>query len=101
MAEYKAKKEKNKSSIDRLVSIITALLFVVLVAFFIKTQADIESMEGSLNEITAQVEHQRLVNRDLELSLLDDNEYLKRTAREKLDYAHPEERVFIDASGVK
>ncbi|MEG2086838.1 MAG: septum formation initiator family protein [Angelakisella sp.] len=84
-----------------MIRIVMVLLLGVLVAFFIKTQADVENMEQQLQSINQQVEHQRLVNKDLELSLRSSDEYLKRTAREKLDYAHPEERVFIDASGVK
>lgn len=46
-----------------------------------------------------QVELQRLKNKDAELSLREDEKTLERTAREKLDYAHPDERIFVDISG--
>lgn len=100
-AAAKEKKEKKHSSIDVLIQVAMIVLFAVLVAFFIRTQVDVESMETQLGSITQQVEQQRLLNKDLELSLRDNNHYLERTAREKLDYAHPEERVFVDVSGVK
>lgn len=84
-----------------MIRVLAVFLFVVLVAFFVKTQTDVDNMEAQLMDITQMVEGQRLKNKDLELSLRDNQEYLERTAREKLDYAHPEERVFVDASGVK
>ncbi|MEG0754307.1 MAG: septum formation initiator family protein [Angelakisella sp.] len=95
------KSEKRRSSLDTLIRVMTIVLFTVLVGFFIKTQADVEAMEEKLSDVTRQVEHQRLVNKDLELTLRNDKDFLERTAREKLDYAHPEEKVFVDASGVK
>lgn len=101
MAVQKERKEKKGSTLDSLIRVATIVLFAVLVAFFIKTQTDIEHMESQLGDINELVEHQRLVNKDLELSLKSDDTYLERAAREKLDYAHPEERVFVDASGVK
>lgn len=101
MRYAKEKKIKKNSSVDSLIRVMVFLLFAILIAFFVKTQSDVERMESQLLDITQKVEHQRLVNKDLELSLRDDEEYLERAAREKLDYAHPEERVFIDASGIK
>lgn len=95
------KSEKRRSSLDNLIRVMTVVLFALLVGFFIKTQADVDRMEETLAGITDQVEHQRLVNKDLELTLRDNEAFLERAAREKLDFAHPEERVFIDASGVK
>ncbi|MEG1778067.1 MAG: septum formation initiator family protein [Angelakisella sp.] len=95
------KKEKKRSSLDTLIQVMTIVLFAILVGFFIKTQTGVDIMEEKLSEVTEQVEHQRLVNKDLELTLRDNEEFLERTAREKLEYAHPEEKVFVDASGVK
>lgn len=97
----RVKSEKRRSSLDNLIRVMTVVLFALLVGFFIKTQADVDRMEETLTSVTNQVEHQRLVNKDLELTLRDNEAFLERAAREKLDYAHPEERVFIDASGVK
>lgn len=86
---------------DTILKVLTLVLLVVLVAFFVRTQADVESMEDQLAVLTEQTERARLENKDMEYSLRDEQKYLERTAREKEDFAHPEERVFVDASGVK
>lgn len=86
---------------DAILKILTVVLMVVLVAFFFKTQADVEGMETELSLLTEQTERTRLENKDMEYSLRDEQKHLERTARENADYAHPEERVFVDASGVK
>ena len=46
-------------------------------------------------------EEQRAYNEEIEeiLSREDDSEYIERVAREKLGYAYPDERVYIDISG--
>ena len=56
-------------------------------------------MQQQLVAMEEQVELQRLKNKDAKLSLREDSSTLERTAREKLDYAHPDERVFVDISG--
>ena len=56
-------------------------------------------MQQQLVAMEEQVELQRLKNKDAKLSLREDSNTLERTAREKLDYAHPDERVFVDISG--
>lgn len=86
---------------DAILKVLTMVLLVVLVAFFFKTQADVEGMEADLNQLTEQTERTRLENKDMEYSLRDEQKHLERTARENADFAHPEERVFVDASGVK
>ena len=48
-----------------------------------------------------QVEDQLLENQELR-SLLDmrqDEKYIERVARDRLDYAYPDEKVYIDISG--
>lgn len=97
----KKNKEKRASSLNSLLRVLTVVLFGVLVAFFVKTQADIDQMEEQLRQTELQVIQQKIYNQDLEMTLQDQQTLLERTAREKLDYAHPEERVFEDASGVK
>ena len=95
------KKENKQTSLDTVISALTMIFAIVLIVFFMKTQADISRMEAELLEVENSVEHQRLVNEDLEITLRDEDDYYQRIAREKLDYAHPEEHVYIDASGAK
>ena len=95
------KKDNKKTSLDTIIGFLTMLFAVILVVFFMKTQGDISRMEEELLDVEKMVEHQRLVNKDLEITLREEDSYFERMAREKLDYAHPEERVFIDASGAK
>ena len=95
------KKEKKKISVDSMISLLTLGFTVILIVFFMKTQTDIGRMEQELEEMEAVAEHQRLVNEDLEIILREEEVYYERMAREKLDYAHPKEHVFIDASGAK
>ncbi|MCI9194786.1 MAG: hypothetical protein HFF14_04355 [Angelakisella sp.] len=64
-----------------------------------KTKLDVAQMQQQLVAMEEQVELQRLKNKDAKLSLREDSSTLERTAREKLDYAHPDERVFVDISG--
>ena len=86
---------------NRLLKLVTLALLISLVIYCVKTQHDISTMQGKLEAVQQQVEQQRLVNKDLELSLRRDDSYMERSARKKLDYAHPEERVYVDTSGAK
>ncbi len=86
---------------NRLLKLLTLVLLLSLVIYCVKTQRDIAAMRGKLDAVQQQVEQQRLVNKDLELSLRRDDSYMERSARENLDYAHPEERVYVDTSGAK
>ena len=58
------------------------------------TKKQIEALE-------AQVEEQKLINKDMELMLRDQEAYMERSARENLDYADPEEEVYVDISGAE
>ena len=71
----------------------------VFAVYFVKTKLDVAQMQEQLMAMEEQVELQRLKNKDAKLSLREDSSTLERTAREKLDYAHPDERVFVDISG--
>lgn len=95
------KDKKKSSSGDKVMSVITIAMAAVLVFYFMSIQRDINIMEEQLLKAEYSVEHQRLVNQDLELILRDEEGYYDRTAREKLGYAHPTEHVFVDASGAK
>ena len=97
-----SKKEQVKTnpfSINALLKIACIFLTLLLAVYFVKTKLDIAKMQEQLVSMEQQVEQQRLENKDAELSLREDDETMERTAREKLDYAHPDERVFVDISG--
>lgn len=89
----------NPFSINSLLRAACVLLCLLFAVYFVKTRLDIAAMQERLLAMEEQVEHQRLRNRDVELALREDDETMERAAREKLDYAHPDERVFVDISG--
>ena len=89
----------NPFSINSLLKFACFFLSILFVVYFVKTRLDIVEMQEQLMAMEEQVELQRLKNKDAELSLREDEKTLERTAREKLDYAHPDERIFVDISG--
>ena len=93
------KTRENPFSINALLKFACVFLGILFAVYFVKTRLDIMEMQEQLTEMHQQVELQRLKNKDAELSLREDDETMERAAREKLDYAHPDERVFVDISG--
>ena len=89
----------NPFSINSLLKFACFFLTLLFIVYFVKTKLDIVKMQDELAAMEQQVELQRLKNKDAELSLREDDETMERTAREKLDYAHPDERIFVDISG--
>lgn len=89
----------NPFSINSLLKFACFFLSLLFIVYFVKTKLDIVDMREQLAAMEQQVELQRLKNKDVELSLREDDETMERTAREKLDYAHPDERIFVDISG--
>ena len=103
MKKAKAKKSVRAKGLtyDSILKIIILTLVTVLVVFFFKTKANISSVEKELAQLEQQIETQKLINKDVLFALREDNSKMERAAREELDYAHPEERVFVDVSGIK
>lgn len=95
----KPKQKVNPFSINSLLKFACILLCVLFAVYFVKTRLDINAMQQRLVAMEEQVELQRLKNRDAELALREDDDTVERAAREKLDYAYPDERVFVDISG--
>lgn len=89
----------NPFSINSLLKFACILLCVLFAVYFVKTRLDVAAMQQQLAAMEEQVELQRLKNRDAELALREDDDTVERAAREKLDYAYPDERVFVDISG--
>ena len=72
-----------------------------LAGALITTQVEIVAKRQQLENITQQVNAQTAENMELQRTLEsdDENAYIERVAREKLGYALPDERVFVDMSG--
>lgn len=91
-------KRRSGSSIVRL----GVIAFAVYSAFTIlQLQADVRTRRQELSDLQRKCEQQRIENKELELRLSagDDADYIVRTARERLDFVYPYEKVFINASG--
>lgn len=95
----KKSERSNPFSINSLLKYACFFLTILFAVYFVKTKLDIVDMRQQLVAMEEQVELQRLKNKDAELSLREDEKTIERTAREKLDYAHPDERIFVDISG--
>ena len=72
-----------------------------LVAGLVFNQVDIAAKQKELQDLENQLEQQRQQNDELErvLESGSDTEIIERVARDKLGYAKPNERVFIDVTG--
>ena len=72
-----------------------------LVAGLVFNQVDIAAKQKELQGLENQLEQQRQQNDELErvLESGSDLEIIERVARNKLGYAKPNERVFIDVTG--
>ena len=95
MAKAPAKK---KNLLFRL----STLLFTLYVVFsLVQIQGEIQESRELLAQLEQQNEEQRIANKELERILSDgtQEEYIERSAREKLGFAYPEEQVLIDISG--
>ena len=72
-----------------------------LVAGLVLNQVDIAAKQKELEDLQLQLEQQRQQNDELSrvLESGSDLEIIERVARDKLGYAKPNERVFIDVTG--
>ena len=72
-----------------------------LAAGLVFNQVDIAAKRQELAALQAQIEQQQQQNQELErvLGSGSDLEIIERVARDKLGYAKPNERVFVDVTG--
>ncbi|HWP50893.1 MAG TPA: spore cortex biosynthesis protein YabQ [Clostridia bacterium] len=78
------------------------LCFVGFVAVsLIGMQVEVTSKRRQLLSLQQNVEQQKRINAETQrlLSGENDEEYIERVARDKLGYAYPDEKIFIDRSG--
>lgn len=97
MAAEGARKKKR----SLFLRILTLGVLVYVAVSFIQLQVELNQKRGELAMLEKQVEDQLLENQELR-SLLDmrqDEKYIERVARDRLDYAYPDEKVYIDISG--
>ena len=64
-------------------------------------QVSISSKQQALASVQQQLEQQQAENEELERVLTSgsEEEIVERVARDRLGYARPDERVFVDVSG--
>ena len=94
-----AKKRKRKSSF--FVKVVTFCFIVCAAVAFIQTQSDVVSKRRELAALEESIKLQQASNDEVK-RILDGGtnlEYIERIAREKLGYAYPDEKIFIDRSG--
>lgn len=82
------------------------LVFACVVYFtatLISSHIEITNKRQELVAVMEQCEDQRIANKETERMLLmyQDPSYLERAAREKLGFGYPDERLFIESSGIK
>ena len=93
------KKEKAKKDIFLRLAVVAFGVYTI--ATLVTQQIEIREQKAYLENIQQQCEAQEMENLEVErlLSQGDDESYVEKVARDKLDYAYPDEKVFVDASG--
>ncbi|MDL2323727.1 septum formation initiator family protein [Ruminococcaceae bacterium OttesenSCG-928-A16] len=101
MANAEKNKQKKTSLSGLVLKLAVAAAAVYLGVSFVSGQLQVASMRKELNNVTAETNRQKAENAELQkiLDAGDENAYIERVAREKLGYAWPDERVFIDITG--
>lgn len=93
-------KKQRKSQKSKLLKV-AVCLFVVYIAYSIVVQQlEIRERKMTLETLQQQCVKQEAGNKEVErlLAMSDDKDYIERIAREKLGYAYPDEKVYIDSS---
>lgn len=97
-----AKEKKKKVGISKLIIRAGVVLVgVYLVVGMIFNQVDISAKKQQLKTLQQQLETQQAQNDELS-RILDsgsDEQIIERVARDKMGYAKPNERVFVDITG--
>lgn len=100
MKSKKNKLVKKDNKIRHFVKIIFAIISCYCIWNILFTQIEIKKQTKILNQIKEKYAHEINNNDEYEelLSLESDEGYIKRIARETLDFINPTDRVFIDIS---
>ena len=77
------------------------LSFIAVITFLlVDMQIEVNSKKRELEQLKSDIAAQELENAESQrlLDMGDDAEYVERAARDKLGYAYPDEKVFVDRS---
>lgn len=98
MRAAKREKPKNKKSLILRLAVIAFVAYIAVM--LIHMQLQIGRSQASLAEINAKLQRQQSTNAEIDRVLAqNDGTYKESIARDKLGYAKPNERVYINASG--
>jgi cell division protein DivIC len=97
----KKQKNKKRSPVMLVLQLVMAGLAVLLVVSFISGQVQLARMQRESDELAGQVEQQQEKNEELQtlMDTGDEDDFVERIAREKLGYARPGERIYVDITG--
>lgn len=92
------KRQLGGNKVFRLAMVVFAVYAGVTI---VQLQVDVRQRQRELSDVQQKCEQQRIQNKELELQLSrgDDADYIERTARERLNFVHPYEKVYINAAG--
>ena len=90
--------EKSKKSL--LLRIAIAALLIYSVIAIVTQQINISQKDQQMTDYLAQIEAQEQENAELKQMVGSGNQaYMEQAARETLNYAEPDERVFVNVAG--
>ncbi len=93
--------KKYKGSVVLKVAICS--LFVFVAGVIISQNFEISAMQSELNYINDEIVRQEKINEEIQYSVLtgqtEGQVYVERYARSELDYAKPNEKVFVNIGG--
>ncbi|MEG1125920.1 MAG: septum formation initiator family protein [Oscillospiraceae bacterium] len=95
-------KTKPKTKLTSLlVRLGACVLSLYLVVSLITTQVEIVANRNQLLSVHQEIEIQKAQNTEIKrvLETSSEDELIERIARDRLGYARPDERVFVDMSG--
>ena len=79
---------------------LTAFTFYIVICL-VDSQIDISKKRDELESINEKIAIQKVDNKKLEriINSEEDDEYIEKLARDKLGFAYPDEKIYIDISG--
>ena len=93
-----AKRKRKANWVVRL----SVLCFIAYVALtLISMQLEVLAMHRQIDQLDQDIVQEELANAEKKrvLAAGTDDDYIERIARDKLGYAYPDEKIFIDRSG--
>ena len=93
-------KNKKKKTNPIVKICLTAFTFYIVICL-VDSQIDISKKRDELESINEKIAIQKVDNKKLEriINSEEDDEYIEKLARDKLGFAYPDEKIYIDISG--